>query len=66
MLRKIINCESWENSQEKIYDEVYSSKVASLQRADCNSTISRPHHRFFWNMSPKLASLKRNILEKSL
>ena len=47
MLQKIINCESLENSQENIYDGSYSGKVASLQRTDCNSTISRLQHRFF-------------------
>ena len=31
MLRKIIDCESFENSQESVYDGVYFNKVASLQ-----------------------------------
>ena len=66
MLQKIINCESLENSQENIYDGSYSGKVASLQRTDCNSTISRLQHRFFLEYISKSTWHKKNILEKSL
>ena len=58
ILRKIINCESLENSQENAYDGKYSTKVTNLQCTDYNSTISRLHHRFFSEYVPENSWLK--------
>ena len=41
MLRKIIDYESLGNSQENVYGGVYVSKIASLQRNNYKSIISR-------------------------
>ena len=58
MLRKIIDCES---SEEKLYDGVTFSKLASQQSLD----IKRTHHRFLWEYLTKTnrknRSLKKNI-----
>ena len=35
MLGNIIDCQSFKNSQENVYDGVYFSKVASQQCTDC-------------------------------
>ena len=51
-LRKVIDCENLGKLQ-----EVYFSKVASLQCKDCNSTINNKHS--FQNIFRKLAVLKR-------
>ena len=40
MLRKITDCESFEISQENISDEVYFSKIASLQCTGSICTIN--------------------------
>ena len=61
MLGKIINCQSFKNSQENVEDGVYFSKVASLQTADCTSTINRFRHRFFSENVPKLIALKEHF-----
>ena len=47
ILRKILDCKSFENSQENVSDGVYFSKAASVQCTDCISTINRLHSRFF-------------------
>ena len=52
MLRKMIDCESLETSQETFYEGVSFKKVTSLQCSNCNFTDS------FWNMYRKLAGLK--------
>ena len=59
ILRKIINCESLEISQENFYDEVSFSKFTSLHCSDCNFTIKRTHHRFFLEYVHKPAVLER-------
>ena len=57
MLRKIIDCESFKNSQENVLVEVYFCKVANLQCTDCTSTINRLHHQFFSENVPKNSCL---------
>ena len=59
MLRKIIDCENLETSQENVYDAVSFSKIKSLPRSDYNFTIKRTYHRFILEYVPKLAALKR-------
>ena len=66
MLRKIIDCESLESSQENVYDGVSFSKVASLQCSDCNLALKRTHHRFFLKYVPKTSCLKKNKKIKSI
>ena len=70
ILRKIINCESLEISQENFYDEVSFSKFTVLHCSDCNFTIKRTHHRFFLEYVYKPAVLERTkkvfFREKSL
>ena len=46
-LRKIIDCESLENSEGKVYDRTYFSKISKLHCTKCNFTINRLYHRFF-------------------
>ena len=53
MLRKIIYCESLENFPKNVYDGVYFTKIANLCCANCNSTITRIHRRFFSEYVPK-------------
>ena len=48
MLRKIIDCKSLEISKENVCENV--SKVTSLQCSDCNFTIKKTHHRFFYRI----------------
>ena len=64
MLRKINDCESFEMSQESVYDGVLFSKVVCLQCPDCSSSIKRLHHRFFPQYVSKSSCLKKNILRK--
>ena len=59
ILRKIINCESLEISQENFYDEVSFNKFTVLHCSDCNFTIKRTHHRFFLEYVYKPAVLER-------
>ena len=66
MLRKIIDCES---SEEKLYDGVTFSKLASQQCSKQSLAIKRTHHRFQWEYltktNSKNKSLKKNIKENS-
>ena len=55
MLRKIIDCQSFKNSQENVKGRVYFSKVASLQSAD---------YTFFSDSVPKTSCLKRTFFKK--
>ena len=55
MLRKIIDCQSFKNSQENVSDGVYFSKVASQQCTDCT---------LFSKNIPKTSFLKRTFFEK--
>ena len=64
MLRKIIDCESLEISQENVYDGVSFSKVKSLLHSDYNFTIKRTYHRFILQCVPKASCLEKNILRK--
>ena len=64
MLRKIIDCESLETSQENVYDGVSFSKVKSLPRSDYNFTIKRTYPRFILEYVPKTSCPKTNILSK--
>ena len=57
MLRKIINYQSLENSQENVFDGVSFSKTTRLECTDCNAIDFAID--FFWNMSRELAVLKR-------
>ena len=66
MLRKIIECESFKNSQENIQGGLYLSKIASLQCTDWTSTINRLHHRFFSESLPKASCLKTTFFKKSM
>ena len=59
MLRKIIDCESFETSQENVYDGVSFSKVKSQLRSDYNFTIKRTYYRFILEYIPKARCLKR-------
>ena len=63
VLHKLIDCESFKNSQENVYKGVYSSKIASLQ---CTSIIGRLHHGFFSENVRKTSCLKsfsKNLCE---
>ena len=53
MLRKVIDCESLDVSQENVHVGVYFSKVKILQCGDCNSSTKRLHHRFVFGISIK-------------
>ena len=64
MLRKVIDCKGFKNSQENIEDGVYFSKVASLQCNDCTFTINRLHHRFFLENVWKTSCLKGTFLKR--
>ena len=64
MLRKIIDCESLETSQENVYDGVSFSKVKSLPRSDYNFTIKRTYHTFILEYVPKASFFQKNILRK--
>ena len=55
ILRKIIDCQSFKNSQENVQDGVYFSKVASLQCTDCT---------LFSEIVPKTSFLKRTFFKK--
>ena len=66
MLRKMINCERLEISQENLYDGVSVSKVTNLQCSDWNFAIKRTHRRFFLEYVPKTSCLKNNGKSKSL
>ena len=59
MLRKVITCESLENFQENIYDEVYFSKGLQLYKKQTSTLI-------FSKYVTKISCLKNNILRKSL
>ena len=48
MLLKIIDCESFETSEENLYDGISSSEVASLQCSDCNFSIKNSPQIFFF------------------
>ena len=63
MLQNIINYQSFENTQENVHGEVYSSKVA--QQTDCNFAIRKLYRGFFVEYDPKVALLKR-ILWKNV
>ena len=65
MLQKIIDCKIFEICQEKVFDEVYFSKVTSVQSTHWNSNVKILHHTLFLNYEPKLAALKRIFWEKS-
>ena len=41
MLQRMINVESLENLQKRVYNGVYFNNVASLQYTDCNSTMNK-------------------------
>ena len=58
MLRKIIDSESLEISQENVYDGVPFKKVKSLPCSDCNFTIKSTQDFFLEYVRP-LAALKR-------
>ena len=58
MLRKIIDCESLETSQENVYDRVSFSKVNSLPRSNYNFTIKRTYHIFILEYVPKASCFK--------
>ena len=64
ILRKIIDFESFEISQENFYDGVSFSKVANLPGSDCNCAIKRTQHRFFLDYVPKTSCLKKIKREK--
>ena len=66
MLRKIIDCESWETSQENFYDEVSFSKVTNIQCSERNFTIKTTHHRFSLEYVSKTSCLENNNKEKKL
>ena len=66
ILRKMINWERLEISQENLYDGVSFSKVTNLHCSDWNFTIKRTHHRFFLEYVPKTSCLKNNGKSKSL
>ena len=55
MLRRIIDCQSFKNSQENFYNGVCFSKVVSLQCADCT---------LFSENVPKTSFLKRTFFKK--
>ena len=55
MLRRIIDCQSFKNSQENVSDGVYFSKVASLQCVDCT---------LFSENVPKTSFLNRTFFKK--
>ena len=59
MLRKIIDCESFENSQENGSYGVCFSKVANLLCTVCISTINKLHKRFFLENVPKTSCFIR-------
>ena len=50
---KIIDCQSLENFPKNVYDGVCFNTIASLCCTNCNSTISRIHHRFFLEDVPQ-------------
>ena len=60
MLRKIIECESLDISQENFYDGVSFSKAASLHCSGCNFTIQKTHYRLFVKYVLKTSCLKKN------
>ena len=55
ILRKIIECQSFKNSQEYVKDGLYFSKVESLQCTDCT---------LFTEIVPKTRFLERNFFKK--
>ena len=59
ILRKIINCKCFENSQGNFYGGYSFSKVIGLQFSDCNFAIKRIHHRFFLGNVPKTSCFKK-------
>ena len=59
MLRKIIDCESLEISQENASDGVYFSKVTYSQYTDYNSAIKRLLHIFSLEYITKTSCLLR-------
>ena len=64
MLRKVIDCESLEVSQENVYDRVSFSKAKSLTSSDCNFTLKRTDDRFILEYVPKASCYKKTILRK--
>ena len=46
IFRKIVDCKSFESSQDNLYNGVYFGKVASSQCIDCNLSINRICHIF--------------------
>ena len=66
MSQKIIDCKIFEISQEKVFDEVYFSKVTSVQSRHRKSNVKILHHKLFLEYEPKLAALKRIFWEKGM
>ena len=66
MLQLIIDCKSLENSQEKVYDATFPTKVTYLQCGDCITTVNRLAHRFFSEYVLKTSFLKRYFKKKSI
>ena len=64
MLRKIIDSEILEFSQENFYDRVSFSKIAITQCSDCNFAVKRIPHRFFLEYVLKTSYLKKNKKRK--
>ena len=50
---KIIDCQSLGNFPKNVYDGVCFNKIASLCCTNCNSTISRIHHKIFLEDVPQ-------------
>ena len=66
MSQKIIDCKIFEISQEKVFDELYFSKVTSVQSTHWNPNVKILHHTLFLEYEPNLAALKRIFWEKSI
>ena len=64
ILRKTIDCENLEISQENVCYGVYFSKITNLQCTDRNSTKKKLHHKFFLEYVPKTSCFKKSILRK--
>ena len=59
MLRRIIDRESFKNSQENVSDKVYFSQVTNVQATDCKSTLTRDlRYSFFVENVSKTYCLK--------
>ena len=64
MLRKIIDGQSLEISQENVYEGVSFSKVTNLQRSDGNFAIKIAHHRYFLEYVTTTSCLKKQYFER--